>query len=117
MILAGTRGSDKALIVDMKTPFPAPGFVARTHFNNSLHYGTLRLAYSAKGLPSNVFTVIIPCTGPIPLHTFNTLKEIGFPERGICKLIRDMYSAAAKANYLLGSTLQKASPQGASSGP
>ena len=108
--LQGTT-TDTAYIIDMKCPFPAPGFVDTTHDNNAAHYARLALDYTAKGMPCSVHTVIIPCVGPTPRCTFDTLVDIGFPERSICKLIRAMTSAMAKANYRLGSTFQVPAPQ------
>jgi hypothetical protein len=96
-----------ALIIDMKTPFPSPDYVKNTHVDLATKYESIRVAYERKLIGgASTFTIQIPSTGPVPMHTFDSLARIGFHRNKITKMIREMTTASIKANYHLSKTLR-----------
>jgi hypothetical protein len=106
-----------AIIADMKTPYPATKhlgstppstFVHHTHQENVSKYDVpIREQFEQLLGSASLHTVIIPSTGPVPRFTHDALQAMGFPTRSIPRLIRDMSTAAIKANYKLSATLSK----------
>lgn len=96
----------RADLIDMKTPYPRSDYVARTHLSNHLKYRGIASDYRHAEFHTQTFTIIVPSAGPVPMHTWESLKRIGFPERQINTLIRNMSTASIRANYAIAATLK-----------
>lgn len=79
--------------------------MANTHARNTYHYQNLARQYQKKLTTVTIHTIIIPSAGPIPLHTYTSLVEVGFQARKVPNVLREMSRASIMSNYRLRFTL------------
>jgi hypothetical protein len=101
----GSKSSNFAMIIDVKSPFPQTDFIATKDIANKSWYEDIRRGYENKLGRATVSTLIIPSTGPIPMHSYTVLKDAGLDGRSLCKILREMSVAATKANFAYSKTL------------
>jgi len=96
----------QVFIIDVKVPFPIPGFIEKVHNDNVNKYSTLAGRYFHK-YPRDVpiLTIIIPSVGPNLNFTASQFRVLGFIERESNRVMSNRSSEVARKNFLLTKTL------------